>query len=159
MAWQAFDRTMRHHFAMEEEVLFPAFERTTGMVRGPTMVMRMEHTQMRALLDQIGGAASAGQWEAALDHGDAQFRVTKNPNRPFIVQAAQTRVRAVGTVFLSPVTTDGVVAALAAEPAAVLVGGATDLVLAARTAKVALPPLVWTGKSAPPRKPGRSPPR
>lgn len=34
-----------------------------------------------------------------LDHGDAKFTVAKNPNRPFIVQAAQTRVRAVGTVF------------------------------------------------------------
>jgi transmembrane sensor len=31
--------------------------------------------------------------------GEALFRVAKNPNRPFIVQAASTRVRAVGTVF------------------------------------------------------------
>ena len=35
----------------------------------------------------------------ALSHGEALFHVAKNPNRPFIVQAAATRVRAVGTVF------------------------------------------------------------
>ena len=34
-----------------------------------------------------------------LDHGGAEFRVAKDANRPFIVQAAATRVRAVGTVF------------------------------------------------------------
>ena len=35
----------------------------------------------------------------ALNHGEALFHVAKNPTRPFIVQAAATRVRAVGTVF------------------------------------------------------------
>lgn len=35
----------------------------------------------------------------ALERGEALFHVAKNPNRPFIVQAAATRVRAVGTVF------------------------------------------------------------
>jgi transmembrane sensor len=35
----------------------------------------------------------------ALNQGEALFHVAKNPNRPFIVQAALTSVRAVGTVF------------------------------------------------------------
>ena len=35
----------------------------------------------------------------ALEHGEALFHVAKNADRPFIVQAAHTRVRAVGTVF------------------------------------------------------------
>jgi transmembrane sensor len=35
----------------------------------------------------------------ALNHGEALFHVAKIPSRPFIVQAALTRVRAVGTVF------------------------------------------------------------
>jgi transmembrane sensor len=35
----------------------------------------------------------------ALNHGEALFHVAKSPSRPFIVQAAMTRVRAVGTVF------------------------------------------------------------
>jgi transmembrane sensor len=34
-----------------------------------------------------------------LDRGEALFHVAKNPNRPFVVQAAGTSVRAVGTVF------------------------------------------------------------
>lgn len=34
-----------------------------------------------------------------LKHGEALFHVAKSPERPFIVQAAETRVRAVGTVF------------------------------------------------------------
>jgi transmembrane sensor len=35
----------------------------------------------------------------SLDRGEALFHVTKDPNRPFIVQAARTKVRAVGTIF------------------------------------------------------------
>jgi transmembrane sensor len=34
-----------------------------------------------------------------LNHGQALFHVAKNASRPFVVQAALTRVRAVGTVF------------------------------------------------------------
>ncbi len=43
-----------------------------------------------------------------LKHGEAQFRVAKDSNRPFVVQAAQTRVRAVGTVFDVEYGTEGV---------------------------------------------------
>ncbi len=35
----------------------------------------------------------------SLDRGEALFHVAKNPNRPFIVSAENTRVRAVGTAF------------------------------------------------------------
>ncbi|ABK44157.1 Hemerythrin HHE cation binding domain protein [Magnetococcus marinus MC-1] len=52
-AFQDFDMGMLHHFRMEEEVIFPAFERKTGMTQGPTMIMRMEHQQMRGLLAQM----------------------------------------------------------------------------------------------------------
>ena len=59
-AWRDFERAIRCHFAREEELLFPAFERATGQAGGPTMVMRMEHDQMRALFAQLetalGGA-------------------------------------------------------------------------------------------------------
>ncbi len=34
-----------------------------------------------------------------LEHGEALFHVAKNRDRPFIVESANTRVRAVGTVF------------------------------------------------------------
>jgi hemerythrin-like domain-containing protein len=45
---------------MEEGVLFPAFESCTGMSGGPTEVMRMEHAQMRDLLQAMANAIAAG---------------------------------------------------------------------------------------------------
>ncbi|MBF0455433.1 MAG: hemerythrin domain-containing protein [Magnetococcales bacterium] len=54
---------MTHHFAMEEEVFFPAFEQATGMTQGPTMMMRMEHQQMRGLFTQMEEAVSKGDVE------------------------------------------------------------------------------------------------
>ncbi|HMA11010.1 MAG TPA: hemerythrin domain-containing protein [Steroidobacteraceae bacterium] len=51
-----FQAAMAHHLAMEEEVLFPAFEARTGMSSGPTAVMRMEHQQMRGLLHDMARA-------------------------------------------------------------------------------------------------------
>ena len=33
--------------------MFPAFEDATGMTQGPTMVMRIEHEQMKQLLNSL----------------------------------------------------------------------------------------------------------
>lgn len=52
----AFHAELETHFRAEEEVLFPAFEAATGMAMGPTRMMRLEHTQMRELLDQMDTA-------------------------------------------------------------------------------------------------------
>ncbi len=52
-AFAAFAGQLETHFLSEEEVLFPAFESATGMVSGPTEVMRGEHRQMRELLAQM----------------------------------------------------------------------------------------------------------
>ncbi|MFZ5442412.1 MAG: hemerythrin domain-containing protein [Myxococcota bacterium] len=54
-----FDALMKAHLASEEETLFPAFERATGMTQGPTQVMRMEHEHMRALLGRLAQAVGA----------------------------------------------------------------------------------------------------
>ncbi len=54
--YDAFRDEMEVHFAMEENVMFPAFENATGMSGGPTEVMRSEHLQMRELLDQMQAA-------------------------------------------------------------------------------------------------------
>ncbi len=51
--FKEFRDAMGHHFAMEEEVLFPSFEACTGQTAGPTQVMRMEHMQMRQLLTDM----------------------------------------------------------------------------------------------------------
>lgn len=49
-SFSAFQRAMEQHFAAEEKVLFPAFERANGMTMGPTQVMRDEHVQMNQLM-------------------------------------------------------------------------------------------------------------
>ena len=56
--FERFQTAMAHHLAMEEEVLFPAFEARTGMRTGPTEVMRTEHAQMRGLLQEMAGAVT-----------------------------------------------------------------------------------------------------
>lgn len=76
----AFDAAVRRHLDMEEQVLFPAFESTTGITRGPTMVMRMEHEQMRGVLDQIARAAAGRDFDAVLDHGDTLLMLTQQHN-------------------------------------------------------------------------------
>ena len=46
------------HFNFEEAVLFPALEAQAPMAAGPTGVMRMEHTQMRRMLDELASAVT-----------------------------------------------------------------------------------------------------
>lgn len=61
--FRQFHEAMRQHFAMEEDVLFPAFEQATGSQAGPTAVMRSEHLQMREIIDEL---------QQALDQRDAE---------------------------------------------------------------------------------------
>jgi hemerythrin-like domain-containing protein len=51
-----FSSDLEHHFNMEEQVMFPTFEQKTGMMGGPTQVMRMEHEQMRSVVAQLQNA-------------------------------------------------------------------------------------------------------
>ncbi|MDB2562591.1 hemerythrin domain-containing protein [Sulfurimonas sp.] len=50
---QEFIEASERHFQMEEKVMFVEFESKTGMTQGPTQMMRMEHTQMRALMQDM----------------------------------------------------------------------------------------------------------
>lgn len=80
-AWQRFERGMRHHFSMEEDVLFPAFEAQTGLHdAGPTVVMRSEHVQMRGVLDQMAAAAERGDYRELVDQGDALLMLIQQHN-------------------------------------------------------------------------------
>ena len=54
-----FAQALLAHFDAEETLLFPVFESATGMRQGPTQVMRMEHEQMRKLMEQLDAALSA----------------------------------------------------------------------------------------------------
>lgn len=58
-AFGRFRDTLEAHFQTEEKILFPAFEQRSGMIGGPTQVMRLEHTQMRGLLGQMATALRA----------------------------------------------------------------------------------------------------
>lgn len=69
-AFATFAESLRQHLVIEEEVLFPAFEARTGMAGGPTAVMRMEHAQMRAMLDQLQRAIDGGSLDDFLGLGE-----------------------------------------------------------------------------------------
>ena len=57
------------HIEMEERVLFAAFEERTGMTAaGPSVQMRVEHDQMRPILDSMQAALAArdgAAWQQA----------------------------------------------------------------------------------------------
>ncbi len=79
--WQEFEKSIRRHFAMEEEQLFPAIEDAMNMHGGgPTEVMRMEHRQMRAVLDQMAESVAAGDLQGMADHGDTLLMLTQQHN-------------------------------------------------------------------------------
>src|SRR4029079_15511775 len=61
-AWTEVDFGLRRHIRFEEEILFPEFERCSGMPRGagPTEVMRMEHLRIGKLLEAIGSVLQGG---------------------------------------------------------------------------------------------------
>ena len=76
----AFLDAMRHHFAMEEEVLFPTFEERTGMTMGPTQVMRMEHQQMRQLFDALALACNAQDQDGFLGQAETLLILMQQHN-------------------------------------------------------------------------------
>jgi len=76
----AFDSLTRLHLRREEEVLFPAFEDRTGMTTGPTAMMRMEHEQMRALLDTMAHALSDRDVDGFLGEAETFMILTQQHN-------------------------------------------------------------------------------
>lgn len=55
-ALNEFIQAMERHLGVEEQELFPAFEQATGVLTGPTEMMRMEHDQMRSLFTEMKDA-------------------------------------------------------------------------------------------------------
>ncbi|MFC3151885.1 hemerythrin domain-containing protein [Litoribrevibacter euphylliae] len=64
--WHLFKADLEDHLNMEENVLFPQFEEATGMTQGPTMVMRMEHQQMRSICSKLEVALKGQDKESFL---------------------------------------------------------------------------------------------
>ena len=70
-AFQEFSAAFELHLRQEEEGLFPAFEARTGGPIGPTVVMRHEHAQMRAVVIAIGAALTARATDDVLGHSES----------------------------------------------------------------------------------------
>lgn len=64
--WRDFNKELEKHFSREETILFPEFEQVTGLVGGPTQMMRLEHVQIRALVNEINKASAAQDKEQFL---------------------------------------------------------------------------------------------
>jgi len=77
---QAFFQAMEHHFRIEEQVLFPAFEAVTGMTMGPTEVMRGEHAQMRELFREMGEALEAQDADSYLGLSETLLMIMQQHN-------------------------------------------------------------------------------
>ncbi len=65
-AFRLFALELEEHLSLEEDRLFPAFERVTGITTGPTAVMRSEHAEMRELTRETAVALEAGDVTGAL---------------------------------------------------------------------------------------------
>jgi hemerythrin-like domain-containing protein len=68
--FREFVEALEHHFAMEERVLFTAFEQEIGHKSGPTVIMRMEHAQLRELLAQLQSALEEHDADGYLGYSD-----------------------------------------------------------------------------------------
>jgi hemerythrin-like domain-containing protein len=67
---QKFCESLEHHFAMEEKILFLAFEKAIGSSEGPTSVMRNEHQQIRGITSMLQSALTRREANAFLGHAD-----------------------------------------------------------------------------------------
>ena len=79
-AFEQFHNAMLAHFDCEEKTLFPTFEAKTGMSMGPTQVMRLEHQQMRALLDAAAAALHSGDTDDYLGQAETLLIMMQQHN-------------------------------------------------------------------------------
>lgn len=79
-AFEHFHAAILAHFDTEEKTLFPTFEAKTGMTMGPTQVMRMEHAQMRSLMDDAVDALKAGNTDDYLGQAETLLIMMQQHN-------------------------------------------------------------------------------
>ena len=75
-----FKEAMLRHFAMEEEVLFPKMEEFIGGGEGPIYVMKMEHSQIKSIINSLGEAIEAKDKQKALGYGETFMIMTQQHN-------------------------------------------------------------------------------
>jgi transmembrane sensor len=117
------------------------FQTTTGERR--EVALEDGSTLLLGAQTRVRVQFSATERDVTLERGEAVFKVAKNPTRPFIVIADDTRVRAVGTEFGVEQRQKSVVVTVAEGRVAVTEGSATRLPLTrpdANESAVALAP-------------------
>jgi len=76
----AFSNDTLLHFSKEEDVLFPTFEKQTGMSEGPTKVMRYEHAQVRNIIENMTKALGDKDKDAYLSLADSAMILLQQHN-------------------------------------------------------------------------------
>jgi transmembrane sensor len=88
------------YLALRAPTAEPAASVATAATAGPRQLTLSDGTVVQL---NTGGEVveqfSPAERRVLLSRGEAHFAVTKNPARPFVVQAGSLRVRAVGTAF------------------------------------------------------------
>ena len=91
---------------------------------------------------------TAAERRVLLTHGEAHFAVTKNPARPFVVQAGALRVRAVGTAFNVHLQSSQIEVLVTEGRVQLATGPASSSVAAPASAPSTETPLVEAGQRA-----------
>lgn len=79
--FEEFKLGLERHIVWEEKILFPVFEEKTGFTdSGPTVVMRIEHEEIKEALERIHKKISAGNTESDLEE-DVLLAVLSVHNR------------------------------------------------------------------------------
>ena len=68
------------HFSEEENFLFPDFEQQVGSSQGPTQVMRMEHQQVRELLESLKKAVQERSQDQVMGYSDTLMIMVQQHN-------------------------------------------------------------------------------
>ena len=75
-----FYQMTNHHFDMEERELFITFEKRTGMMGGPTQMMRYEHQQLRSLLESMKSALNENRVNDFFGIGESMMIMLQQHN-------------------------------------------------------------------------------
>jgi hemerythrin-like domain-containing protein len=78
--FEEFYRLTNHHFDMEERELFITFEKRTGMMGGPTQMMRYEHQQLRSLLESMKSALNENRHNDFFGIGESMMIMLQQHN-------------------------------------------------------------------------------
>ena len=78
----SFKSEVERHIIWEEDILFPVFERKTGIKdAGPTSVMRIEHIEIKKYLQEIKRKLHAKKIQDPCKEEVALFKVLKSHNQ------------------------------------------------------------------------------